>query len=73
MFICICNAVNQRRIQTAIDQGSATVDCVYAACGVEPKCRSCAEAIQDMIDGRASGGMGAGCGIGFTAAAAPAE
>lgn len=49
MFICICNAVNQSRIEDAIAAGHGCVDSVYAACGVTPKCRCCADAIESII------------------------
>ncbi len=49
MFVCICNAVNQATIANAINEGHATADSVYSACGVKPKCRKCSVLIEDMI------------------------
>jgi bacterioferritin-associated ferredoxin len=49
MYVCICNAVCDKRIKEAITAGHADADAVYAHCGVEPRCRSCSETIEDMI------------------------
>lgn len=51
MYICICNALTQRRIREAIrDHAPATVAEVHAACGVVPQCGRCGDAIADMLD-----------------------
>lgn len=50
MYVCICNAVCDKRIQEAISQGHADADSVYAHCGVQPRCRSCSVTIEDMIE-----------------------
>lgn len=53
MFVCICNAICDRRVGEAIDTGCSTADEVYSACGAEPKCRTCSDMIETMIEERA--------------------
>lgn len=55
MYVCICNAVCDKRIQEAISAGHADADSVYAHCGVQPRCRSCSETIEEMIAQHAPG------------------
>jgi len=68
MFICVCNAVNHHRIEAAIADGHGCADSVYSACGVTPKCRSCACTIETMIRERRHTAAGHSAG-----AVAPAE
>ncbi|NMM45107.1 hypothetical protein HH303_11500 [Rhodospirillaceae bacterium KN72] len=49
MYVCICNAVCDKRVSQAIDAGHDEPDAVYAACGVTPQCGKCAETIEEMI------------------------
>ncbi len=50
MYVCICNAVCDKRIKNAITEGNRCSDTVYQACGVEAQCGCCREEIEDMID-----------------------
>lgn len=54
MFVCNCNGVRMRDMSAAVDHvascGAPTVDAVYAACGVAPKCGRCKVDIQRMLD-----------------------
>jgi bacterioferritin-associated ferredoxin len=54
MFVCNCNGINQRAMSAAVDQvmgtGVPSVDAVYDACGVQPKCGRCKTDIARMID-----------------------
>ncbi|WP_207461542.1 (2Fe-2S)-binding protein [Azospirillum sp. SYSU D00513] len=51
MYVCICNALNERRVRQAIRQHRpATVHDVYAACGVTPQCGKCAPTIRDILE-----------------------
>ncbi|MEQ9811489.1 MAG: (2Fe-2S)-binding protein [Azospirillaceae bacterium] len=50
MYICICNALNERTITDLIRDGAQTPDQVYRAAGVTPRCRLCAEEIEDLIE-----------------------
>ncbi|WP_236024635.1 (2Fe-2S)-binding protein [Arenibaculum pallidiluteum] len=58
MYVCICNALTERRIRAAIAEASPrTVAGVYAACGVRPQCGKCAPAIADLLDEHASSAL----------------
>ncbi|MGQ9371224.1 (2Fe-2S)-binding protein [Azospirillum sp. ST 5-10] len=51
MYVCICNALPERRIRQAIrDHQPADVAGVYAACGVAPRCGKCAGTIAAILD-----------------------
>jgi bacterioferritin-associated ferredoxin len=54
MFVCNCNGVRMRdmtvAVETVIGSGSPSVDAVYAACGVAPKCGRCKVDIRRMLD-----------------------
>ena len=52
MYICICNAICDKKINQAIDSGHRKVKDVYSACGAKPKCGTCANDIKNMIDDR---------------------
>jgi len=52
VFICICHAVTDGQVITAIDQGAMTPDSVGAATGAGTGCGSCRERIQDLIEQR---------------------
>lgn len=49
MYICICNAICDKRINNAIDDGHHSVKQVYSACGAKERCGSCASDIKNMI------------------------
>src|ERR1700754_3315415 len=49
MIVCVCNRLNESRIQTAIDDGAETPEAVYAGCGVKRNCGRCQETIAEML------------------------
>lgn len=49
MYICICNAVSDTRINAAIAKGNTCACAVYKECGVRPQCGKCKETIEEMI------------------------
>ena len=53
MYVCICNALNTRTVNQAIDGGAETVGQVYKACGAVPQCGKCKCTIREMLDDRA--------------------
>lgn len=53
MYVCICNALNSRTVNQAIDAGAETVGQVYKACGAVPQCGKCKCTIREMLDDRA--------------------
>ncbi len=54
MFVCNCNGVRMRDMSAAVDavleSGAPSVDAVYEACGVAPKCGRCKVDIRRMLD-----------------------
>lgn len=49
MYICICNAVNERRIHQAAAEGARTLADLQEALGVATGCGSCAEFAMDCL------------------------
>ena len=49
MYVCICNAISDRHVRTAIAGGATTVGKVYRACGSQPQCGRCKPSICDML------------------------
>lgn len=49
MYLCICNAINQRDVRTAYEQGARTVSSVYKAMSCAPQCGKCSCAIRDEL------------------------
>ena len=50
MYVCVCNAVTDREVKSAIEGGADTVAKVTTACAAGGDCGSCKGMIQDMID-----------------------
>ncbi|MCB9639848.1 MAG: (2Fe-2S)-binding protein [Myxococcales bacterium] len=50
MIVCICRALNEKKINQSIDEGATTARQVYCSLGVKPKCGKCCREIQEMID-----------------------
>jgi bacterioferritin-associated ferredoxin len=53
MIVCVCNRLNETRVQCAIDSGAKTPEAVYAGCGVKRNCGRCQETIAEMLDAQA--------------------
>jgi bacterioferritin-associated ferredoxin len=52
MYVCICRAVTEREVESAIDQGAKTVQAVTGSCCAGDDCGACHVAIEDMIEKR---------------------
>ena len=50
VIICLCNAISDKVINKAIQDGAKTVWQVYEACGCKPQCGSCSDYIKNEID-----------------------
>ena len=50
MFVCVCNQIDDKRIQQAIDAGCSDYESVINWCGCEPICRSCQSTVEGMIE-----------------------
>ncbi|HET7921435.1 MAG TPA: (2Fe-2S)-binding protein [Gammaproteobacteria bacterium] len=54
MYICVCNAVTERQIRQAVDNGVATLSELRATLGVGNNCRSCEDLAEEIIRQRLS-------------------
>ncbi len=43
MYICICNAVTDRDIRQAVEQGACSLDCLQEKLAVSTCCGQCAD------------------------------
>jgi bacterioferritin-associated ferredoxin len=55
MFVCVCRAVTEKEVRTAIDAGAETVQAVIHACCAGDDCGACHGVIEDMIEERRQG------------------
>src|SRR3546814_7721279 len=51
MFICICNAITERQVQSAVAAGAGTLSDLQAQLGVAACCGCCAETAQEYLPG----------------------
>lgn len=51
MYICICNAVNERQIHAAVEAGATTLADLQFELGVATCCGCCAEMAQEYLPG----------------------
>lgn len=49
MWICICNSLNDKTVDSAIKSGAKRPSQVFAACGTKAGCGSCSKEICDRI------------------------
>lgn len=49
MYVCVCNAVTERDIHEAVDNGATTVKHLKATLGVSADCASCASCAKACI------------------------
>ena len=49
MIVCVCNRLNEAKIRSAIARGAASPDQVYAGCGVDRKCGTCHQTIEELL------------------------
>ena len=58
MYICVCRAVTDGEVESAIENGADSLCAVARACGAGGDCGSCHETIERMLEGAACGGAG---------------
>jgi bacterioferritin-associated ferredoxin len=51
MFICICNAITERQVQSAVAEGAATLSDLQAVLGIATCCGCCAETAGEYLPG----------------------
>jgi bacterioferritin-associated ferredoxin len=49
MIVCICNRLNETKIRGAISCGANSPEEVYAGCGVQRKCGTCHQTIEELL------------------------
>jgi bacterioferritin-associated ferredoxin len=52
MYVCICRAVTEQEVKSAIDEGARTVEAVTRGCCAGDDCGACHSAIENMIEER---------------------
>ena len=52
MYVCICRAVSEQEVKSAIEGGARTVQAVTQSCCAGDDCGACHSAIEDMIEAR---------------------
>jgi bacterioferritin-associated ferredoxin len=48
MYICICNALTEKDVRTAVDEGAASAAEIFGYHGVEALCGQCVPIMQRM-------------------------
>lgn len=51
MYICICNAINERQVLASVDQGSQSLSDLQADLGVATACGCCADTAREYLPG----------------------
>lgn len=51
MFICICNAITERQVQSAVAEGAATMSDLQGQLGVAACCGCCADTAAEYLPG----------------------
>lgn len=51
MFICICNAITERQVQTAVADGAHTMSDLQGQLGVATCCGCCADTAAEYLPG----------------------
>lgn len=54
MYVCLCNGITDRQIQSAIQNGATSVSRVYRSQDCTAQCGKCSCQIKDMIRGQAA-------------------
>ncbi len=49
MYICICNALTDRDVKSAIQTGASSVPKVYSANQCKPQCGKCGCSIRNLL------------------------
>lgn len=49
MYVCICNALNDRKVDEALSGGASTVSDVFKHHGCSPRCGSCINHVRDKV------------------------
>jgi bacterioferritin-associated ferredoxin len=50
MYVCICNAIRESDIKTAVDSGISRASDYFRNTGLRPQCGHCVSSVQSTID-----------------------
>ena len=50
MYVCICNGLNERKVNEALTGGAVTVSRIYKHFGCAAKCGKCVPVMRDMLE-----------------------
>lgn len=50
MYVCLCNAVTDRCVRAAIDDGANSLSQVFKILGSAPQCGKCTNGIRALLD-----------------------
>ena len=54
MYVCICNAINERAVKDAVYAGASKVADIYRHNGCAPRCGQCIPAMRQALEIRAA-------------------
>ena len=49
MYVCICNAINDKSVRAAIERGARTPDDIMLACDARFQCGACRPEMEEML------------------------
>lgn len=50
MYICVCNALTDKQVESAITSGCRRPNDIYSKCGTKPQCGRCAERMLELLE-----------------------
>jgi bacterioferritin-associated ferredoxin len=59
MYVCICAAVTDDDLHTAVSQGASSVDHISASTGAGSSCGTCVDCLHEFISAAHAGGSDA--------------
>ena len=58
MYVCVCNSINDREVESAIKSGAQAWEEVHDLYGCEPKCGQCrAEIVEAIVEHKTRPGI----------------
>ena len=52
MYVCICHAVTDKQVETAVDSGADSVERVAEMTSAGTSCATCHDTVEDLIEAR---------------------
>jgi bacterioferritin-associated ferredoxin len=52
MYICVCNALTDKQVESAITSGCRRPNDIYSQCGTKPQCGRCAERMLELLEAK---------------------